>query len=199
MAQGKTKLIFTKEYFNVTEVEVSGNKVQVKLNSIYDVLAEKMLHGVTIASNVHQRQEEAASIVSVITREEIELYGARDISDVLRLIPGFEFGMDVNSLYGLFFRGAWGLEGKVLVMVDGLCVNELAYGVYNFIGTIPASMISRIEIIRGPGSAIYGGFAEVAVINVITMSGNELEGVQVFKEFVELSCAGLVRICGRTC
>jgi len=184
--EGYRTLEFSKREFRVQEVEIVDNVVNITLTSIYDVkdifelsLEELMQVEVIVASKVSQKQEEAPSIVSVVTSREIEMYGARDITDVLRMIPGFEFGMDVNSLFGLFFRGAWGFEGKILIMINGLCVNELAYGNYNFFGTIPASMISKVEIIRGPGSSIYGGFAGVTTINIITKSGEELNGGQI--------------------
>lgn len=123
---------------------------------------------ITIATNKKQLLEEAPSIVSVVTRKDIESYGCRDISDILRSIPGFEFGIDVFSIAGLSFRGIWVHEGKALIMLNGLTLNDFGFGNYNFIGTIPASLIERVEIIRGPGSALYGGFAEVCVINIIT-------------------------------
>jgi outer membrane cobalamin receptor len=134
---------------------------------------------VEIASKKQQSIEEAPAIVTVITQEDIKKYGARDIADVLRWIPNFEFGIDVQTMYGVGFRGAWGHEGKVLLMIDGMSINCFGYGNTNFFGTLPLQMVERIEIIRGPGSALYGGFAEVAVINVITKHGQQLKGVEV--------------------
>jgi outer membrane cobalamin receptor len=132
----------------------------------------------SIAGRFSQTEEQAPSVVSVITKAEIKLWGARDVADILRLIQGFEFGIDVQSLFGLGFRGMWGHEGKILLMIDGKTVNCFGYGNTNFFGTYPASMIERIEIIRGPGSALYGGFAEVAVINIITPKGSQYNGIQ---------------------
>lgn len=134
---------------------------------------------VVIATQREQRAEEAPSIVSVVTREEIERYGARDLSDILRHVPGFEFGGDVFGISGLEFRGIWVQEGKSLLMINGITQNELGYGNANFFGTLPASMIEKVEIIRGPGSAIYGGFAELDVINVITHQAANLNGLRV--------------------
>ncbi|GAB4129461.1 MAG: hypothetical protein Fur0027_14210 [Raineya sp.] len=134
---------------------------------------------VEIASKQKQAVEEAPSIISVVTREDIENYGFRDITDILRLVPGFEYGMDVQSLFGIGFRGIWGHEGKVLVMIDNHPINCFGYGNTNFFGHLPVSVIERVEIIRGPGSALYGTFAEAAVINIITRTGRGLQGVQV--------------------
>lgn len=128
---------------------------------------------VKIATNKEQVLEEAPSIVSVISKKDIAAFGCREMSDVLRLVPGFEYGADLLGLVGLRFRGIWTQEGKALLMLNGVTLNDLGFGSYTFIGTLPVSIIDRVEIIRGPGSALYGGFAEVCVINIITVpSGN---------------------------
>lgn len=124
---------------------------------------------VKIATNKEQVMEEAPSIVSVISKKDIAAYGCRELPDVLRMVPGFEFGADLLGLVGLRFRGIWTQEGKSLLMLNGVALNDLGYGSYNYIGTLPVSIIDRVEIIRGPGSAIYGAFAEVCVINIITL------------------------------
>lgn len=134
---------------------------------------------VEIASKQKQSIEEAPSIISVVTKEDIENYGFREITDILRLVPGFEYGIDVQSLFGIGFRGVWGHEGKVLVMIDNHPINCFGYGNTNFFGHLPASVIERIEIIRGPGSALYGTFAEAAVINIITKTGKSLQGAEI--------------------
>jgi outer membrane cobalamin receptor len=134
---------------------------------------------VAIATQREQKLEEAPSIVSVITRDEIERYGARDLTDILRTVPGFEYGVDVYSEAGVSFRGIWVHEGKSLLMINGVTQNELGFGNYTFLGTIPASMIEKVEIIRGPGSALYGGFAEIDTINVITHQAENLNGMRV--------------------
>ncbi|TAF32271.1 MAG: hypothetical protein EAZ57_09220 [Cytophagales bacterium] len=123
---------------------------------------------VTLATGSEISLEEAPSIISVVTQKDIQHYGCRDLADVLRLVPGFEFGVDVLALYGLGFRGVWAHEGKALITINGQSINCFGYGNFNFFGTVPATMIERVEIIRGPGGALYGGFAEVAVINVVT-------------------------------
>jgi outer membrane cobalamin receptor len=133
---------------------------------------------VRIAAQREQSLDEAPSIVSVITRQEIEAYGARDLADILRFVPGFEFGIDVYSEAGPLFRGIWVEEGKSLLMINGIIQNELGFGTYSFFGSIPASIIEKVEVIRGPGSAIYGGFAEVDVVNVITHQPESLQGAR---------------------
>lgn len=168
---------------NITRIVLSiavlmnGHLVQAFAAGAFSLFEEEAK--VVIAAQYEQTTEEAPSIVSVIKREDIERYGARDLADILRLVPGFEFGLDVYSEAGLTFRGIFVEEGKSLLMIDGITQNELGFGNYSFFGTIPASMIEKVEIIRGPGSAIYGGFAEVDVINVITHRAENLNGMRV--------------------
>ena len=111
---------------------------------------------------------EQPGIVSVVTQEEIREIGAGDLSDVLMLVPGFSLDSDVESMVGLTFRGLQGQEGKVLLIVDGLEVNEPLYGSLPILNHIRADSIEEVEIIRGPGSAMYGGTAALAVIRVTT-------------------------------
>jgi outer membrane cobalamin receptor len=77
---------------------------------------------------------------------------------------------------GMGIRGMWAHEGKFLMIVDGIEMNEIQYGSNHFGNEFPVTQIKRVEIIRGPGSAIYGGFAELAVVNIITKKGADLKG-----------------------
>jgi outer membrane cobalamin receptor len=139
-------------------------------------LEELLSTKVLIATGLIQREEEAPSIVSVVTHADIERYGWRDLTDILKALPGFDFGLDGTGLVGLSERGIWAHEGKALVMVDGISVTPLHNGNLNYYGFIPSAMVDRVEVIRGPGSAVYGQFAGVAVINVITRSADEPDG-----------------------
>lgn len=131
---------------------------------------------VTVASQKAMTTRESPGIISLVTREEILTSGARDLLDVLRLVPGFDFASDIQGVVGPAVRGLWGFEGKVLLLVDGQELNETRYGTVQFGNHVPVDQIRQVEIIRGPGSAIYGGFAELAVINVVTRDGNDLNG-----------------------
>lgn len=118
---------------------------------------------------------EQPGIVSVITAQDIQETGARDLSAVLMLVPGFSLDTDVQSMVGLTFRGLQGQEGKVLLVVDGIEINEPTYGSLPILYLIPAESIKQVEIIRGPGSAAYGGMAGLAVIRVTTKAA-EMNG-----------------------
>ncbi|MCD9017278.1 TonB-dependent receptor plug domain-containing protein [Parachryseolinea silvisoli] len=123
---------------------------------------------------------ETPGIISLVTAEEIQNSGARDLTDVLRMIPGFDVLQDLQFVMGIGLRGSWANEGKVLVMVDGQPFNDLLYQGVALGNRFPVDAIERIEIIRGPGSAIYGGSAEYGVINILTKAANSLDGVAVY-------------------
>jgi outer membrane cobalamin receptor len=141
---------------------------------------QKQLNKATnVASGKALSTRETPGILSVISWEEIQNSGARDIIDLLRLVPGFDVGQDVNFITGVSMRGSWAHEGKVLILLNGFQMNDLLYQNVALANHFPIDFIERIEIIRGPGSALYGGSAEYGVINIITKSTESLNGVRV--------------------
>jgi len=145
-------------------------------------LMEIPVQSVTTASKYEQKTTEAPSSVTIITAEEIRLYGYRTLADVLRSVVGFYTSYD-RSYERVGVRG-FSLPGDVstrtLILVDGNRMNE---NVQNFgaIGEgfiLDLDLIKQIEIVRGPGSALYGGNAIFAVINVITKKGKDFGGVE---------------------
>ncbi len=124
----------------------------------------------------------APGLVTVITREEIQTSGARDLIDVLKLVPEFEFGVDVQGNLGLGVRGNWGNEGKVLLLWDDQAYNEPLYSTIQF-DRFPVDQIERIEIIKGPGSVVYGGFAELAVIKIETRLPRAINGSKAYAAY----------------
>jgi outer membrane cobalamin receptor len=151
------------------------------VEDITQVSLDDLLKGdVDVASKVPVSYREVPGVITVITREEIMDSGARDLEDVLQLVPGFSPGVDVEGVVNVGVRGNWGHEGKVLLLIDGQQMNETLYSTNQLGNHFPIDQVERIEIIRGPGSAIYGGYAELAVINVITRGADELNGLAVY-------------------
>ncbi len=139
-------------------------------------LEDMMNIPISVTSKTGLTQRESPGIVSVISEEEIMSSGARDLIDILRLVPGISFNSDVAGQVGITMRGNWGLEGKVLFMIDGIELNENLYGSVVYGNHYDPTQIKSIEIIRGPGSSIYGGYAELGVINIITKKGSDYNG-----------------------
>jgi outer membrane receptor protein involved in Fe transport len=130
-----------------------------------------------VASKKPLSKKDVPGVVTLIKREEIQNSGARDLIDIFRLIPGMEFGGDVQGVVGIGIRGNWANEGKALVMIDGLQINDFLYATVPIANRVPIDFIDRIEIIRGPGSSFYGGFAELTVINIITRPPQDIGGM----------------------
>lgn len=139
-------------------------------------LEELMDVKVTVATDTEKSLREAPGIISVISDEQIKLLGARDLMEVLATVPGITFGHDVLGNVSIIMRGIWAQEGRILLLIDGMEMNDRSYGTLQLANHFPAEHIKRVEIIRGPGSAIYGGFAELGVINVITKNGSDIDG-----------------------
>jgi outer membrane receptor for ferrienterochelin and colicin len=170
-----TKKDTTIDFYDMTLEQLQALKahgvpteMEALLNSLISVASKKPLSA-----------RESPSIISQVTEEEIRNSGARDLIDVLRLVPGLDFELDVEGVVGIGVRGNWAHEGKVLLLIDGQEMNEVMFATTQFGNHYPVDQIKKIEIIRGPGSAIYGGYAEYGVINIITRQGSDLNGAKV--------------------
>ncbi|MBF0443441.1 MAG: TonB-dependent receptor plug domain-containing protein, partial [Oligoflexales bacterium] len=154
------------------------NQTQVAGTAKSELSLEDLMNlTVSVASLTDLKERESPGIVTVITEEDIAGSGARDLVDVLMNVPGFSFGFDVQGVDGLAVRGNWVHEGKFLLLWNGFEMNDMLYACTPLGNRFPVEQIKRIEIIRGPGSAIYGGFAELAVVNIITKGAEDLKGL----------------------
>jgi outer membrane receptor protein involved in Fe transport len=137
--------------------------------NIEDLDLEAMLaQPVSVTSSAAATLRSSPGIVTVLTRDDVRALGVRDLGELLPFIAGFDLAVDTVGLVGPSFRGVWGFEGKVLVLVDGVEMNEPSFGSVPLFARVPLEDVERIEILRGPGSARYGGFAELAVVSVTT-------------------------------
>lgn len=136
---------------------------------------------ITVASGAENKltTRQSPSVVAVLTREDIEATGASNLLQLLRFVPGFDYTTAESGINGFQVRGNYASEGKLLVNYNGVPANEASFGAPSFSGFFNLDIIERIEIIRGPGSALYGGAAELGVVNVITkdMRGKGMVGV----------------------
>jgi len=124
----------------------------------------------------------APAIATIISAEEIRNMGARNLQDVLKMVPGFGISMNEIGLTMVEVRGIRSfLSEKILVMIDGHSLNRNITGsaFFNYADMMPVENIKQVEIIRGPGSALYGNSAFVATVNVITRNAEEINGLEV--------------------
>ncbi|MBK8012679.1 MAG: TonB-dependent receptor [Deltaproteobacteria bacterium] len=133
---------------------------------------------VVTASRRAQSPLDAPNAVTIITEEDIRLSGARSIPDLLRRVPGTDVIAMSFSDFNISVRGFNSrLANKLLVLVDGRTVYQDFLGVTVW-GTLSISLadIERIEVIRGPGSAVYGAYAYTGIVNIITKRPEQVHG-----------------------
>jgi outer membrane receptor for ferrienterochelin and colicins len=142
-------------------------------------LEELMDVRVTSASNAAEKLSEAPAEVIILTRDELEQRGYRQLVDVFDDLPG----MDVVKPYGdnwviSYWRGFRGdVQAGFLLLVDGVYFNSLYYVDADApLAAMPLSNIERIEIVFGPASSVYGANAFMGVVNVITRSDASADG-----------------------
>ena len=138
---------------------------------------------VVAGSKRAQQSRDVPSFVSVVSAAEIREHGYRTLADVLRTLPGFYVSSDRNYSYigvrGFSRPGDW--NSRVLLLLNGVRTNENLYDLA-YIGeefSVDVDLIDRVEVIRGPSSALYGSNAFFAVINVVTRAGNSLAGTEI--------------------
>lgn len=172
--------------FSINIVNAQNQKDSTE-NDMYEMSLEDLINmEVSVATKKATSMRETPSVVTVINKEDIINTGARDLADILSiLVPGFGFGVDVEGAVGIGFRGIWGYEGKILLMVDGIECNEDMFSNTLVGNHYLADNIEKIEIIRGPGSSIYGGYAELGVINIITKN-SEQNGAYISKVYSQM-------------
>jgi len=141
------------------------------------------------ASRRAQSTAEAPSSVTVLSASQIRDHGYRTLAEALRAVPGMHVTYDRNYAYlgvrGFYVPGDY--NSRVLLLVDG---HRLNYGVYGGAGIgyespIDITTLERIEIIRGPGSSLYGSNAFFAVVNLVTRKGGDARGLTVDAEVGE--------------
>lgn len=129
------------------------------------------------ASKLDQRTLEAPSVVDVVTREQIDRYGWLSLNEILYKQPGFGPAQDYDrrtvASRGLF--EGWN-NNHLLHLVDGIPFNDNLYGSALTWEITPLFMARTVEVLRGPGSALYGSYAVNGVVQVNTVSAGDLEG-----------------------
>ena len=142
---------------------------------------------ISIATKGLQKVSEAPSIVTVITAKEIEDMGARTLTDVLRIVPGFDIIKDgLSGITDFATRGVRSANANptVKLHIDGHSINVPLDGSFTFFfDDLTLKNVRRIEIIRGPGSAIYGENAFLGVINIVTKDVKDIDGVKLSTGF----------------
>ncbi len=142
-------------------------------------LAELGQVEISIATGNSTPLDRAPAAATVITASEIQALGARNLNEVLETVPGLHVSLSslsrLDSVYSI--RGIHtGFNPQVLLMMNGVPVQYNVQGGRPTLFRLPVASIDRVEVIRGPGSAIYGADAFSGVINIITKDAAAIDG-----------------------
>ena len=137
---------------------------------------------ISIATGSTQPLRRAPSVASIITSQDIAAMGAKDLDDVLETVPGIHVTRPAIRYASTYvFRGIFNgvTNTQVLLLQNGIPTTTMYSGDkgYAWVG-VPVENIARIEIIRGPGSALYGADAYAGVINIITKTATDTPGTE---------------------
>jgi outer membrane receptor for ferrienterochelin and colicins len=154
--------------------EPSASTDQLMELSLVDLLNIK----VTTTSKTEEKLSEAPGVISVVTRDEMERFGARTLKDVLMRMPSINLSTTyIGDRSCVSIRGdqITAAANHILLLVNGRPVREAEEGGVKgeMLELFPVTSIDRIEVIRGPGSVLYGSNAFSGVINVITKKAKE--------------------------
>jgi iron complex outermembrane receptor protein len=136
---------------------------------------------VSIATGSAQPLRRAPAVATVITAEDIAAIGAHDLDQVLETVPGMHVSRSAINYEPLYIaRGIYSVNNpQMLMLQNGVPMTTLLTGSRGTLwGGYPVAHIARIEIIRGPGSALYGADAYSGVINIVTKNAADAPGTQ---------------------
>jgi len=155
-------------------IPIRREDVTQEASEVFNLLASQVT---TSSTKVAVQAIEAPNLVDIISGREITDYGWQSINDILYHLPGFAPSMDYDrrtvSSRGMF--EGWN-NNHYLLLMDGVPVNDMFYGSAYTSEITPVSIIKSLEVIRGPGSALYGSNATNGVITIHTYSGEDLGG-----------------------
>jgi len=157
------------------DVKASGalSLADYSLEQLMDVSVE-----VTSAARKPQKLEDTAAAIHVITQEDIRRSGMTSLPELLRMAPGLQVARIDGSTWAISSRGFNAKNSdNLLVMLDGRVLQTQTFtGVYWDAQDVALEDIERIEVIRGPGGALWGANAVTGVINIITKSASATQG-----------------------
>lgn len=166
------------------------NHAQAATETAFDIkhatLEDLMQIDIYSASRRLERAQGIPAAIFVLTNEDIQRARVTNIPDALRLVPGVEVARIDGNKWGVSIRGFIGGFGgtsqartanKLLVLIDGRSIYDpLFSGVFWETQDVMLADVDRIEVVRGPGGALWGANAVNGVINIITKNARDSQG-----------------------
>ncbi len=150
--------------------------------NLFDMDLEALMNlEITTASKTAQTISEAPAIVTVITSKQIQEYGVLTLTELMTYVPGFTVADSYWKRQMVTARGVKMTlyNDKILMLINGIPAYDAA-ALEHYLDVIPITSVDKIEIIRGPGSTLYGTNAFSAVINIITKDGEKSTGFDAY-------------------
>lgn len=141
-----------------------------ELEQLLELLQEQTL----LATKTRLNADYVPGMMSVLHGDELENKGVRTVWEALSLVPGVELSIEETGRKQVVIRGIGRTyaSGNTKILLNGIAMNSAHLAHANPVMNIAVEQVERIEVIRGPGSAIHGEFALIGVINVITRKQN---------------------------
>lgn len=163
------------------QILAAENPQQATFDTLLAMSLEELVEvEVTVATGTTKPLKLAPAVASVMTAKDIERIGATSLDQVLETVPGLHV-----TPSGTWFSSIWSIRGihtsinpEVLLLINGVPFTSNYAGNRGFLYRMPVSMISRVEVIRGPGSALYGADAYSGVVNIITKNAQDINGTE---------------------
>jgi outer membrane receptor for ferrienterochelin and colicins len=173
----KQIFIFAVAFFLTVSQSYSQN------NELEELLKLDMedLSDITVVSATKTLRKiyEVPATVRVITSETIKENGFLTLEDALSILPGFQFRNIQGFNSYVFQRGITSQNNLILLLVDGVQINELNSGGFYAGGQFNLNNVQQIEVVYGPASALYGTNAISGLINIITKDAKNSQGISV--------------------
>jgi outer membrane receptor for ferrienterochelin and colicin len=134
------------------------------------VRREEQTGQVASVSKTSESLREAPATVVVVTGEEMERRGYRDLEEVLHDIPGFDISRSNGEIYSTYYQRGYrsNFSDRNLLLLDGIEQNDLGSNIVYLSRQYPLSNIDRVEVIYGPAATMYGANAYTGVISILT-------------------------------
>src|SRR5437667_4700567 len=161
----------------LAQTDAAGTPGELKKLSLEELLTIEVIS----VSRRPEKLSETASAIQVITQEDIRRSGVTSLPEALRLAPNLQVAQVNSHDWAISARGFNNtLANKLLVMIDGRAVYTPLYaGVFWEVQNVLLEDVDRIEVVSGPGGTLWGANAVNGVINIITRSARDTQGLLV--------------------
>ena len=176
----KRSIIYASFFSCFISVHLFAQDSLVSFDKLKDFSLEELMNIQVFSVSKHpEKLVEAASAIQIITAEDIRRSGVTTLPEALRLAQNLQVAKVNASQWALSARGFNNvIASKLLVMIDGRAVYTPLYaGVFWDIQNVLLEDVDRIEVISGPGGALWGANAVNGVINLITKSAKQTQGL----------------------